>query len=394
MASISDIVIRNIDSISNSYAVNIAEPTRIMQQLGEQVRKDGTFIKKFERIPAITDRSLIAVDGGNAKEQLSGGDLIVAGATIGEGIRSKPIYPSPDSYPAEVFNSVIPHTSNNEKIEKAIRSALELRILEQTPSDIKIIDGAYLGNISSVLYALIDHDPIVSNAVLELNDFDSDGFLESAMHNLLYPPRSNDAYVIGVAKSDSSKVFSRRLLKEYNTTLTITDRMLAGRLLRPGEFFDPRTEQSNPGLISSLRKNIALPDFGKNSLNRSSLLKLVNDKAGLLNRMGTEDPTEEGILWTTYFKPTAWSEFAKAVKVEFVFYPSGTSQTVVEKATEIIQIIDQDIIDESILEPWSQYMADRGAKGVSDAMNILKNHLLSTVESPAELRGLMRGYRT
>jgi hypothetical protein len=394
MASISDIVISNIESISSSYAQNITEPTRIMQDLSEDLRKEGTFIKTFERIAPITDRSLVAIDGGNAKEQLSGGDLIVAGATLGEGLSSKKLYSSPEEYPSEVYNSVIPHTSNNEKIEKSIRSALELRILQQVPADLKIIDGAYLGNVSSVLYALIDHDPVVSNSILELNFFDSDGLLYEAMQTILYPPRSNESYIIGVAKSDSAKYYSNMFLKDRNIKLHVTDRMLASRILRPGEFFAPRQEQSNPGLVAALTKQIGMPDFAKESSNKTLLMKMVQDKAGLLNRMGKADRTEEGILWTTYFKPTAWSEYAKAVKVDFVFYHGDSVQTPEERAREIVQIVDQDIIDESVLEPWCQYAADRGAKGVSDAINIVKNHLLSTVDNPAELRGLLRGYRT
>jgi hypothetical protein len=393
MVSISELIIRNISSISESYTKNIAEPNQAMSQLGESLRKDGEFIKKFERIEPITDRSLIAVDGGNAREQLSGGDLIVTAATIGEGLSSRRIYPSPDDYPSEVYNNIVPHTSNNDKIEKAIRSAQELRILHKVPSDIKIIDGAYVGNISTVLYALLDRDPAVSNAVLELTNFDEDGLLDASMNAVLYPPRTNDNYIIAVPKSDSSTVYTKKLLEKYKLNITTTDRMLAGRLLHPGEFFEPRNADSNPGLISNLTKSVTFPGYGSKSSNRQLLDKMIQGKSGLLTRMGLAN-TEEGILWTTYFKPTAWSPGAKAIKIEFIFYPSDTAGTVLDKATELIQIIDQDIVNENILEPWCQYKADMSAKGVSEGINIVKNYLLSSVENPSELSGLIRGYRT
>lgn len=393
MASISDIVLRDIESISQAYALNITEPSRILQHLAQDIRDEGELIQTFDRIAPITDRSLVAVDGGNASEQLAGGDLIVAGATIGEGLHSKTLYENPDDYPTEVFSSIVPHTSSNDRLEKSIRAALELRVLQSTPSDLKIIDGAYVGNVSAVLYALLDREPAVSNGLLELNWFDTDGLLKESMANLLYPSRKNTSNIIAVPKSDSSRVYANKLLDAYNVQLNLTDRILASKLLKPGEFFTPRNIDSNPALISTLTKNLKLPDFAEKSSNRKMLVTMLQDKAGLLTRLGLA-PTEEGLLWTTYFKPTAWSEYSKVIKIEFVFYANETKQTPIERARELIQIIDQDIVDEAVLEPWAQYMADRGAKGVSDAINIVKNYLLSSVESASELSGLIRGYRT
>lgn len=393
MASISDIVLRDIESISQAYALNITEPSRILQHLAQDIRDEGELIQTFDRIAPITDRSLVAVDGGNASEQLAGGDLIVAGATIGEGLHSKTLYENPDDYPTEVFSSIVPHTSSNDRLEKSIRAALELRVLQSTPADLKIIDGAYVGNVSAVLYALLDREPAVSNGLLELNWFDTDGLLKESMSNLLYPSRKNTSNIIAVPKSDSSRVYANKLLDAYNVQLNLTDRILASKLLKPGEFFTPRNIDSNPALISTLTKNLKLPDFAEKSSNRKMLVTMLQDKAGLLTRLGLA-PTEEGLLWTTYFKPTAWSEYSKVIKIEFVFYANETKQTPIERARELIQIIDQDIVDEAVLEPWAQYMADRGAKGVSDAINIVKNYLLSSVESASELSGLIRGYRT
>lgn len=393
MASISDIVLRDIESISQAYALNITEPSRILQHLAQDIRDEGDLIQTFDRIDPITDRSLVAVDGGNASEQLAGGDLIVAGATIGEGLHSKTLYENPDDYPTEVFSSIVPHTSSNDRLEKSIRAALELRVLQSTPSDLKIIDGAYVGNVSAVLYALLDREPAVSNGLLELNWFDTDGLLKDSMANLLYPSRKNTSNIIAVPKSDSSRVYANKLLNAYKVQLNLTDRILASKLLKPGEFFTPRNIDSNPALISTLTKNLKLPDFADKSSNRKMLITMLQDKAGLLTRLGLA-PTEEGLLWTTYFKPTAWSEYSKVIKIEFVFYANETKQTPIERARELIQIIDQDIVDEAVLEPWAQYMADRGAKGVSDAINIVKNYLLSSVESASELSGLIRGYRT
>lgn len=394
MPSISDIVLGNIESISDSYALNITAPGRKLQELADTVHKLPGYILSFDRIAPVTDKSLVAVDGGNALEQLSGGDLMVAGATIGEGWHSKPLFGSIEEYPSEAFFEFMPHTSNNDKLQKSIRAALELRVLEAVPADFKIIDGAYVGNVSAVLYALIDSDIAVSNGLLELSFFDSDGLLQKAMGSILRPSRSNPGNVVAVVKSDSSRVYVKKFVSELEfDDLKVTDRILASRLLNPGEFLVPRNINSNPGLIAALRKRVSDASFGEGSSNRRKLSSMVSGTADALEALSTFE-TQEGILWTTYFKPTAWSRFANAVKIEFPFYATVDGETVEEHARKLVQMVDQDILEENVLEPWCQYAADKGAKDVSHAMNMVKGHLLSSAEVDEVLRSLFRGYRT
>lgn len=394
MASITDIALGNIAGISEEYARNISEPSRVLKHIAETIRTDGTLIRSFEPKELDPNLSLVAIDGGNASEKLSGGDLIVAGATLGEGMKSKRLYSSEEEIPSEVFSTIISHTSGNDKIEKSIRALLELRILAETKADIRIIDGAYLGNISAILYALLDKEAKVSNAILEYGLYDSDGLLAKAMKEILYPSKTKDNLIIAVPKSDSSVSYINHELASYGLKdLGITDRIFASRVLKPGEFFEPRNIQSNPGLVSSLTKTVGYENFGEKSSDRVSLMKLVNDKAGLLRRLGLE-PTEEGLLWATYFKPTVWNDHSPVIKIEFLYHANENSATPAEKARELIQIVDQDIVDESIQEPWSQFYADKGAKQVSVALNILKNHILDNVSSVSEAAGMLKGYRT
>ena len=399
MTSISDIVLGNIDSISESYAQSVTEPARIIQELSEKLHSDDAkAIYTFDRMEPISDKSLIAVDGGNAMEQLTGGDLIVAGATIGEGLQSKPLFNSAEDFPSEAFFDFFPHSSNNDKIQKAVRAALELRILQAIPADYKIIDGAYMGNISTVLFALLDNDPNVSNAILKLNDFDKDGLMMDCIDYLLKPAIENNINIIAVVKSDSSKVFTKQFLKGIsNSEVVLTDRILASRVLNPGEFLAPRNIDSNPALIAAL-ENRKRPsqNFGDKSLDKAKLHALLTKRAGQLRalRSPEEDRAELGILWTTYFKPTAWSQYAKAIKIEFPFRNSMSSEDLISYTRKVVQIVDQDIVEEGILEPWSQYTADVGAKGVSHAINIVKTHLLATTDDDEALRSLVRGYRT
>lgn len=394
MPSISDIVLGNIESISDSYALNITAPGRRLQELSEAVHAIPGYVLSFDRVAPIVDKSMIAVDGGNALEQLSGGDLVVAGATIGEGWHSKSLFGSVEDYPSEAFFEFLPHTSNNDRLQKSIRAALELRVLEAVSADFKVIDGAYVGNVSSVLYALIDSDVLVSNGLLELNFFDSDGLLGRAIWSALNPSRENLGNVVAVVKSDSSVVYTKRFVEELKfDELRVTDRILASRLLNPGEFLAPRNINSNPGLIAGIKKFLGSSNFGENSSDKRKLASMLRGTAEALESLSTAE-TEEGVLWTTYFKPTAWSKYAKAVKIEFPFYVSSKGEKVEDFARRMVQTVDQDILEENVLEPWCQYSADRGAKDVSHAMNMIKSHLLDSSDVDEVLRSLFRSYRT
>lgn len=396
MPSITDIVLSDITNISDAYVRNIAEPSHKLQKISEEIRESGKYIVPFESKPLDSNTSLVAIDGGNASEKLSGGDLIVAGATLGEGIKSKKIFTGSEEVPSEVFSTILPHKSYNDKIEKSMRALLELRILAAVNADVKIIDGAYLGNISQILYALIDQESSVSDAVLEHNFFDSDGLLNKALTEILYPPRPRGNNIIAVPKSDSSMYYVNNILDKFNLKdLGLSDRLLAARILKPGEMLVPRQIQSNPGLESSLTKSIGMEGFASKSIDKPSLMKLVSDKAGLLRRLGLSDHTEEGLLWTTYFKPHAWHEHSSVIKIEFLHYHNDRGvMPILEKAKDSVQKIDADIIDSNILEPWSQYQADLGAKQVSVAINILKNHLITNAQTGAEAMSIVRGYRT
>lgn len=289
-----------------------------------------------------------------------------------------------DNYIAEAYATVVSHTSKMEsEFAGRMMSALELRVLAQAKTDYQIIDGAYLGNVSELLFALASENEPLIDTILSYN---KDGLIEEAMQKVLYPPRDNSSGLLAVSKSDSSFVYSKQLLGETNELSSlVSDRNLASFLLQPGEFFAPRRLETNGALVKTLDvKGKTLSDKVK---------PLTNGKVGLLRRMGTLDKTEEGILWTTYFKPTRWTAGDRAVKIEFVYY-SDTTETVEQHARHLVQIVDDDILNNTILEPWSQYLADRRAKEVSLGIDIVKNHLLNSVENSAEAQGLLRGYRT
>ena len=382
MSSIVENLISSLPQVSDDYATNIRLPTQKLSELGNELRAKGDVFLPFKEWHALEGKTLVAIDGGRASQQLAGGDLVVVGATLGDGAKSVPMYG--ENVISEAYATVVAHTSKVEsEFAGRMMSTLELRVLSLAKTNYTIIDGAYLGNVSEVLFGLAsDNKPLIDTIL----DYNKDGRIEDAMQKILYPKRDNSSGILAVSKSDSSFVYSKQLLGEHSELASlVSDRNLASYFLQPGEFLVPRNLQSNPALIKTL--NMKSKDLS------DEVKKVVTGKSGLLTRMGTET-TEEGILWTTYFKPTRWTALDRAIKIEFVFYPSAHGKTVNEHAAELVEVVNDDILNNSILEPWSQYLADRRAKEVGLGIDIVKNHLLNNVESSAEAQGLIRGYRT
>jgi hypothetical protein len=393
MPRITDLLVEQLGTVSANYFANVAEPAHKILNMREQLLDGEPPLIKNIVAKNVEDISLACIDGGSLLQQLAGGDLIVAAATVGEGYTSHPVYSSEVDVPSEVYCEVLPHKQANNDLLSSVRSLLELRVLHETKTDWRIIDGAYLGNASTFLYSLIKEGSEVRDAVLSATNYDFDGILNSALNELLLlnPNKSNN--IIAIPKSDSSVIFTKHIFKEeFDTGFKMTDRILSGIVLRPGEYFTPRSLKSNDVLIQRLNSLKPENDFIAKNKYSGVLWRLLEGKGELFSGLNIDSENELGKLYTTYLKPRKFSTSSPSIKVEFNHLPEyGTLE---ERVQEIVGIVDADIVDESMIEPWSQYFADVRAKEVSVGAEMIKNHLMSSVTTDYELAGLMRNYRT
>lgn len=392
MPQITELLIKQIDGIAESYALNISEPAHKLMDMRESVLKEMNLILNFDS-KTYADKSLCAIDGGSLTQKLSGGDLLVTAATLAEGYYNKAIYPTDESVPAEVYVEMLPHKQSNEVLLSAMRALIELKVWHTAKSDVRIIDGAYLGNASTLLFALIKEDKYVRDTILKFDDFDGNAVLQDALEELLVPKRELGRITIAVPKSDSASHFVEIVFGgKTPESLKLTDRSLSSVLLKPGELFMPRSLESNNPLLERLAKINGEEDFIKNSNSPALLKRILKNKASLLQSLGNKGE-DGGVLYTTFFKPRLWSEASAAIKVEFTYFKEY-GMTLEEYAQMVVSIVDSDIIDESIVEPWSQYYADRRAKEVSVGADMIKHHLIANASTPYEIAGLTRSYRT
>jgi hypothetical protein len=391
MPQVTELLIQQISGIAQNYASNVAEPSKKLLDMRDSILASDTLIRKFDQ----TDNSkytLAAIDGGSLSQQLAGGDLLVTAATLGEGQNNKAVYTDEAFVPAEAFCQILPHKQANTELLSAMRAMLELRVWHKIPHDIRIIDGAYLGNVSTLLFTLIKSDKFIRDALLGYADMDSDFVLQDAIDALLKPDLASGKVTVAVPKSDSSTIYVNHLFEDTDGGLgfNMTDRSLASVLLRPGEFFDARHLSSNNTIIDRLNHVKGNEDSITKSAAPALLKRLLTNKGESMAALGGED----GILYTTYFKPRLWSDSSPVIKLEFLYSAEHSDKNLYDYTKWIVGIIDADIIDEAIMEPWSQYYADRRAKEVSVGADMIKNHLIATATTAYELTGLTRNYRT
>lgn len=393
MPRITDLLVNQLGVVSANYFANVAEPAhKILDMRDELVDGASPLIRRFNR-GDVSGLSLACVDGGSLLQQLAGGDLIVAAATVGEGYLSQTVYTSDEAVPSEVYCEVLPHKQANNDLLSAVRSLLELRVLHQTAADWRIIDGAYLGNASTFLYSLIKEGSEVRDAVLASFNYDFDGVLNDALVELLTVSDSNSNNIIAIPKSDSSVIFTKHIFEDsFDSSFKMTDRVLSGIVLKPGEFFAPRPLKSNDVLIQRLGSLKPENDFIAKNKYSGVLWRMLEGKGELFNDLNIVEETGVGKLYATYFKPSRFSTSSPSIRIEFNHLDSYGSLD--DRVEEIVGIVDADIVDESMIEPWCQYFADVRAKEVSVGADMIKNHLMSSVTTDYELAGLMRNYRT
>lgn len=112
------------------------------------------------------------------------------------------------------------------------------------------------------------------------------------------------------------------------------------------------------------------------------------------------DSHGERWIWTTYFKPSLFSPSQAALKMDYARTRAGEGSRAMlqveaeERGRELAGYIDADVVNPEMQEAFSQYAADRRAKDVSRAANLVRQHIISNTADSRVAAGFIRGYRT
>lgn len=465
MGSIIEEALRDIASVTSGFE-EVMQPVSDVANGLRDFLLEQDFIHKYADPENFDAPTLATIDGACITNQLSHFDMIISGATLGEGTRSENLF-TEDNYPSTTFLSLLQHDSGNKDVARALMAAQEVSLLDHAPHMVRVMDGSWLSSATSLVLTF-SRNAAGSQLILEylLKQRTAEGWdgfeIVRGLERIFAPWLQSELSpheIIALSKSDSSHVISRRIgamlpsesqLAKSFKAVGFMDRLLASIVLDSGEMLTPTYIDAGRSLYprinsddmrgitkakNALKENLSgweqkfygISDIsGLDRKTRAARARYLDDVVGQMLVSGYLSPLDgqsadsrsiqervksldsaEGVwIWSTYFKPHVFSRRDKALRMEFardmcaeddtetLFRPEHYLPETQIKASYLCALISGDMISSEILEPWSQYIADRRAKEVSSLSDVVTNHMIATVDDDLLLDGIWRNYRT
>lgn len=401
MSSIIENTIANTQALAQSYESIVGDISTVAKDLRKRFLAEG-IITEIPRLEASEagETSLCAIDGASASDKLQSADLLMAGATLHDGAKSKKLFENPDDAPSISYSDIRIHASKNDDLLSAMRAYTELWVLGASPHDVSIIDGAYLGNFLTVLYRIQESKQSAQSVIDFMRKNDDGNFINGLSKIFDIGNREKEGKsLVALAKSDSS----RDMVKTYaeDASFFFTDKILAEYLLQPGEMILPLSVRANKDKVSLLEYMKEKENWAGFKWNPKSSLSTDDFKTvEKIFTLGQENKDKYLFsLYTylydsyfyTYFKPHNFTGTSHALRMEY----STRKRNYTAVGTQLVSHIDADVTTPTIKEPVSQYMVDKIIKQpISTSMKYMRATLPSLISSQYNPQGLATSYRT
>ncbi len=306
-------------------------------------------IRRSDDLPPVSARSVAAVDGGAAIEKSMGADTALAVAVGIEGLTDDPVTHWPGIQYA-AWQSTLPHEGDDTaRTCRGIMTALELSVARCAPHDIVFLDGAHLTPVIALNAMLgVAQESLRSEIADAVTKYDT----AAALAEVMDAPQC-----VAVVKYDGSRDLAHTWLppEVRGPGLGLDDRTTMSLLLEPGEYTDPQpvalTQQSKSNWLAKRIEGLTPPDVAREAV-RESLNAAI-------------ERVRDDRLLVTYFKPHVWSPaFRLEIKPEVAATPALLAATLSALRTQVVS--------PEIREPYPQWVADRMAKSVGDALTALR----------------------
>lgn len=358
---------------------------------GISALKDMKIISKLKS-GTLPINSLMAADGGQVIERMSGTDLLLAVAVGVEGLHNAEGYGWPsNSRQYTQWQTVMPHDEATPRLCQGAMFLMELGVLASSTHKIRIMDGTHftpLLKINSMLSAKEEHAG--KEYVTALRDFLSETY-SKIIPDIpdMISSALDDACIIAIAKYSSS----RDILDSYVKRAGINDIALDDKTfftlgLSEDEYTNPvsvgQSEEEKRKIWNELHIKCNLEIDSKDELNKH--LENAIDPIRTKNR----DGEKESELFFSYYKPYT---NGAAYRIEC----KRTLAEDAEKFERVLVSIKGQIAYPDIREPFPQYLADLMAKSISGGMLALQDavrlSLVQELEDTSRL-DLLFSYRS
>jgi len=305
--------------------------------------------------------SLIAVDGGQILEKMTGTDILLAVAVGVEGLSSDPSSGwVNDKNQYYQWQTVLPHDEANARLCQGVMFLMELSVLANAEHEIRIMDGTHftpLIKVNSLLSAY--EDRAGEEYVKALKDFLRETY-DKIIPDIpdIIKAALSDEKIIAIAKYSSS----RDIIDAYltNKDIKVDDKTFFSLGLEENEYLKPfsvgqsREERLKIWDDLHIVCNLEIPE--KNDLN-NSLKEIVKPLRTKDNVSGDK----QSDLFFTYYKPY---DFGSAYRIEI---KKSLAQDTAKLERYLLSIKKQIVFPE-IREPYPQYLVDLMAKNVAGGL--------------------------
>lgn len=322
----------------------------------EALRKDG-LINKL--LATEYSSSLIAVDGSNIIEKMTGTDILLAISVGVEGLsEDKNIEWGENKNQYYHWQTVLPHGEANARLIQGVMFLMELSVLAQAEHEIRIMDGNHMTPVLKINSMLSANDENAGDEYCEaLAEFLKKTYnkIIPDIPDIISAAFTNDHIVAMVKYSSSRDIIDSRLV-DY-ADIRLDDKTFFSLGLNEDEYTTPlpvgQSKDENR-IWGDLHIKCNLESIEeKNELNKALAKSLEQIKTKDL-----QGQKKESNIYFTYYKPY---QDGPAYRIE-IKKSLAVDKAKIEKC---LLSIKKQIVFPEIREPYPQYLVDLMAKSIA-----------------------------
>jgi len=348
-ADLPDALVRDLLAKASTVADNVAKNLEKLRSersiLKDQADKAGLLRRKAD-LEVTREPSVVAIDGSYQIHHLTAIDLCAAAAVAVEGTsrEAKRLWPQPFH---EMWVDSLKHEIDTVGALRGMMVSMELKLAEQAPHDIVLLDGSFSSVIIYLNQALVNLSTCAPPLCTELLKRWHAGMLSS---------------VIALLRSDRTvaipKFTSRNELANHgiNASIDVDGKTLATLILQPGEY-------TRPLPILSKEETYHLPEHvfvGKLKIDLCTPQDIVEINHALHE------------LRVIYFRPYGW---LPSLRLEL----PGSIANSATRLSLILEGITRQFFSPAVIEPYPLFLADRMVKSLGSGVAVIEQAVAQQV---------------
>lgn len=368
-ADLPDALVRDILAKATPVAEGVASTLREIQGQRSRMRDEAGqngLIRRKADLDVSREPSVVGIDGSYQIHRLTAVDLCAAAAVAVEGTTKEAKRYWPEPY-HEMWVECIPHSVDTTGVLRGIMVSMELKLAEQAPHDLVLLDGAFA---SLIIY--------LNQAITKLTDCAPDAqreFLarwESGVFQQLKRLLRSD-------RTAALPKFTSRneIIQESRVTCRacIDGKTLATLVLEPGEYTAP------------------LPILGSGeTYHLPQHVYLDGEKMMFCSAADIEDMNAAlGSVRVIYYRPYGW---IPALRIELPA-PVSASNT---RLSLVLEGITRQFFSPAVVEPYPLFLADRMVKSLGSGVAVIEQavsqHVAGSTPDVETTMLCLQNYRT